>query len=441
MLANYLKKYWWMTLFGVVLLGGVGIKLISSIINAVSQAGEEKVLVSYISTPHLSGDMYFVTLDGIESEYEQLQGESLQSRQELSNQLELAINLAELGDYDASTEVFEEIVKRLNLPSVYNNLGVLYTIAEDYEPARNAYQTVFELDSNYEGTYLNAGLLLDTQGRLEDAISYLERSSLPSAQDKLNVLEAELQQPTHTREIEANDAMNQATAIQLETEIEGKLLSTDDQDFYVFETPTTSRDIVQIRLENHSARMEPVLRLFDADRNYLSSHQVESVGATLDYSFSAESGSTYYIHVAASFGSTVGNYSLSVTPLLAYDQNEPNEDILNPTVISLGNPLEAGKMDARDQDFYRFQTPDTVETVRIVLENRSTTFLPNLYIFDARKNRIHDERASNLAADIEYSFAAEPNSTYFINVTSPNNATTGDYALLVMAEETEAAEE
>jgi tetratricopeptide (TPR) repeat protein len=120
-----------------------------------------------ISSPELSGDMYFTNITVIEKEYRQTQGRPL--NQELKQKIERAINLAKAGNYKNAIPVFEEVVQKVPLASVYNNLGVLSAATQNYEKARQAYNQAIEKNPEHQAAHLNLGLLDERQGRIDEA--------------------------------------------------------------------------------------------------------------------------------------------------------------------------------------------------------------------------------------------------------------------------------
>ena len=94
-------------------------------------------------------------------------------------------------------------------------------------------------------------------------------------------------------------------------------------------------------------------------------------------------------------------------------------------------------MDSGDQDFYQFKTPLNTDKIVVSIQNRSTTLRPSLNVYDAEKRNISGlQYAGNQGANLEHSFVAQPNSTYYIHVSNWDR-TSGDYTLTVKASDTE----
>ncbi len=215
---------------------------------------------------------------------------------------------------------------------------------------------------------------------------------------------------------------------------------SSNQDYFQFKTPPTYRDNIQVRLENRSDKFRPSIRILDANKKTIGSEYSFDPGANLEHLFAAKPSSTYYVHVssAATKGS-LGQYRLKVTALKAYDQSEPNDDIFTPKQIQFGKTIEAGIMGTEDQDFYELKVPSISGKVKIFIENRSMKLRPALKVFDHNKNDISGLKgAPNPGANLEYLFAANSNSTYYVLVRSWDgylgDLKVGNYRLTVKEE-------
>jgi len=110
-----------------------------------------------------------------------------------------------------------------------------------------------------------------------------------------------------------------------------------------------------------------------------------------------------------------GAYKLLIKPEKAYDAYEPNDDIRHSASISLGRTIEANIMDSGDTDFYQFKT-SRGGNVLVSVANRSLTLLPGVSVYDADRENIGQTSASTAGADLKYSFASQPNSTYYVQI-------------------------
>ena|SRR5688572_16754836 len=91
------------------------------------------------------------------------------------------------------------------------------------------------------------------------------------------------------------DASN-ALPILLDTPLDGTIIHGSDAEFYRLEPPLKTSYRLDVRLTNHSEKMIPGIRIFDAANNLLQDKSLEYVrkpGATIETSFLAQSNVTY----------------------------------------------------------------------------------------------------------------------------------------------------
>ncbi|PYS33210.1 MAG: hypothetical protein DMG14_32345 [Acidobacteria bacterium] len=101
--------------------------------------------------------------------------------------------------------------------------------------------------------------------------------------------------------------------------------------------------------------------------------------------------------------------------------------------IELSKPVEGNIVDGSDMDFYRIDPLQSSYRLDVHMMNGSAKLVPGLRIFDATKSLIQDktlEYVRKPGADIDCSFLAESNITYYVQVFSQRN-TTGRYTLTV----------
>jgi len=109
---------------------------------------------------------------------------------------------------------------------------------------------------------------------------------------------------------------NASTALPLllDTPLDGTIIHGSDAEFYQLE-PLKSSYRLDVRLTNHSEKMIPGIRIFDAANNLIQDRSLEFVrkpGATIETSFLAQSNMTYYVQVFSQ-RNTTGMYTISVT--------------------------------------------------------------------------------------------------------------------------------
>ena len=230
-----------------------------------------------------------------------------------------------------------------------------------------------------------------------------------------------------------NDPLN-TNAVELGTWITGAIADGRDDDYYTFVTPGTHRDWYKIELENRSTTLEPELHLYNADKAHITYRENGTGGANLSHSFAAGPDTKYYVQVRNDSRQTPGACLLRISPYKAYDGFEPNHTILEARPISLNDPVEAGIMDAHDNDYYRVETGDAAGTMVVTLENRSTTLEPELHFYNGSKSHLGYAENGTAGADLVYRRDVQPNAKYYVQVRNDSRGTYGDYTLTVKVE-------
>lgn len=114
-----------------------------------------------------------------------LVGRQLSKKERADLHFERGVLYDSLGLWGLARNDFTQaLALRPKMPSVYNYLGLYLLLDEDYDGALEAFNTVLELDPNYEYTFLNRGL----------DFYYMNRYSL-AQQDLLKFYEADKTDP------------------------------------------------------------------------------------------------------------------------------------------------------------------------------------------------------------------------------------------------------
>jgi hypothetical protein len=102
----------------------------------------------------------------------------------------------------------------------------------------------------------------------------------------------------------------------------------------------------------------------------------------------------------------------------------PRRDFSSARLVEPGKPIHGQIVDGSDIDYYRINGGATGGNVQIHVQNDSPTFLPGLSVYDSAKKLIEERPA------VDYSLAAQPNTTYYIQVWGQRSST-GEYTLTV----------
>lgn len=233
-------------------------------------------------------------------------------------------------------------------------------------------------------------------------------------------------------EQEANNTILEANASEMGASIAGEIAPPNDQDYFKFQyrDAKNRRDVVDVRLDNQSATLRPSIRLHNEDKSVAHDWvSANTAGAEAALVFSAEPGKSYYVVAASVYGQSSGKYALSVVPRKAYDQYEPNGDAFTATPLKFGRTIEANIMDGPDTDWYRLSGIDA-KTVTVRLQNKSSTLRPSIRVHNADRSVAQDWTSANTeGADLEVTFAAQPDREYFVVVASVYGRSFGKYDL------------
>ncbi len=441
--ASYPRKYWWLILIALpVMIALIGIlpQLISKKKADApaggfnnQQTGDSNVAINgsgNILNSDLSTKTYVINMAAIEKEYTSVKGEALQD-EELKKEIEEAIALLNAGKASESATAFKAINRKLSLPSLETDLGVAYQKAGDATAATKAFSNVLQQDPNYAAANHNLGLIKVSQGELVDARKHFQKSpDIGESKALASAITEELK--IHAYEQEPNDDPAHANILPLEKTIIGNIPDQSDTDFFQIKTPAKYRDILQIRIDNRSTTLRPGVSIFDANKSALSSAHKETPGANLEHTFVVPPDTTFFVQVYPDYY-TSGGYKLTATPLKKYDAFEPNEDILHAASIDIGRQISGDIMDQDDADFYRFKTTSQSKTIKLHIENESTTLRPGVRVFDGNKSELPGTHNETPGANLDHSFLVQPNANYFVDVYG-DYYTSGSYALMLTSE-------
>jgi len=235
------------------------------------------------------------------------------------------------------------------------------------------------------------------------------------------------------REVEPNNDILNPNEIPLNATIDAAIDSPSDVDFFTFSSPGPRRDYIDIVVSNGSTTLAPEITVYKSDKGTLNSTYNATPGGDASYSFAAQPSSRFYVRVSSRYGSSSGSYRLAVRARNAFDGYEPNDDILNASLVEVGKTIEANIMDPSDVDFYRFDTGNNAR-LAVSLENRSTTLAPEITIYKPDKGVASSTYNATPGGDVIYSFAAQPNSRFYVRVSSRYGANSGKYALTIRPE-------
>ena len=242
-------------------------------------------------------------------------------------------------------------------------------------------------------------------------------------------------------ESESNDDLSQSTSIPLGKWIDASIGSESDVDYYRIKTPETYADLVKIELENQSTTLKPYIGVYLENKQLLggtSGYQsTVTAGQDVEYTFNGDPDTNYYIQVT-SLDKKPSNYKLKVFTLNAYDQHEPNDEILKSKPIKLNSTVEANFTDKRDVDFYKIDTPGLEKNIKVMFEYLSTKIKPYIGVYLENKQLLGGtsgyQSTVTAGQDTEFVFKADPNSVYYIHIVNLAG-TEGEYKIKVIEQD------
>ena len=154
-----------------------------------------------------------------------------------------------------------------------------------------------------------------------------------------------------------NDELETATTVQVNQTVSGTTLSTSDDDFYRFTTP--SDGIVQLSLSNaQNSRGGWNVRLRNLDDDAIASFGWESSATSHSGTRVGLPKGTYVVEVSPYSNTSGQRYSLTVGFSAASNwETEFNDGLETADPLAVNSAVKGSTIDSGDDDFYRFTTP------------------------------------------------------------------------------------
>ncbi|MGO9255909.1 MAG: tetratricopeptide repeat protein [Bryobacteraceae bacterium] len=330
-----------------------------------------------------------------------------------AKQFQRAGEMVRARSFAEAADTLESVAKQAAVPAVFNDLGVLYAELNDWQRAGNAFREALARDPKYPAVLANLNRL---KGFTADVAAPL------------------------TREIEPNNNRFTANLIAVGTPVEGEITAgMGDVDFFRCSAPPAPRDVLAVELINHDYKFAPRLDIYDGDVRILDwGRKTVEPGNSLTVYGSAPPNSTIYLAVSGSDGSS-GRYVLTLKPMKAYDQYEPNDDIFHAHKIEPQSspdgkleyaPIKANIMDRDDTDYYSFLAPQTGK-LTLEVHNESVTLIPAVQLYGPDMRSMgFGPTLRNPGESLQTTLDVERGQTYYVQVWS-QASTSGAYTLTV----------
>jgi hypothetical protein len=346
---------------------------------------------------------YVSDLSGLRAEYARYYGRPI-LESVIESRFRQAVGFVGQGNYPGAAAVLETLSRKAALPLVFSNLGVVYYALGDYARSADTFREVLAREPDYAAT----------RQFLRNAKSIPVNSADP-----------------YTREVEPNNDPRTATLIALGVQAGGEVAaSTNDVDCFRVIAPPSPRDRLKITLTNHSFDFAPRLRVYDDSLRLLSwGEKTAHAGESIEVAGGPPPNSTLYLSVSAADDKS-GVYVLTVKAQKAFDQHEPNDDIMSTHRIAIGEEIHANIMDADDTDFFSFQSPRKGKAT-IEIRNNSDTLIPGITTYNTdRRNMGFGPEVRKRGLGLRHTIDVEKDKLYYIQVWSQAGSA-GAYTLRV----------
>jgi len=216
-----------------------------------------------------------------------------------------------------------------------------------------------------------------------------------------------------TSSVKAGETILTAAKTKIGSKVSGEIVDKGPSNFFYFANRGKLRDIITVRLDNKSTTYRPHIVIYDDNKSKISDGYDYTNGASIERSISLNPGSGIYVEVKP-FG-TAGQYDLSALAQKAFDKYEANDDQLSATTLKFGDTVEANIMDRNDPDWFHV-TPTNARKVTIAFENLSSTYRPNVEVYDARKSKIIGKYDYTNGAGLDFNVDIEPGQDFYVQV-------------------------
>ena len=348
----------------------------------------------------------------VEREYQRYYGKPAENNIP-PGEFQRASELARAHSFAEAADTLDTFSRKAAVPAVFNDLGVLYAELNDWQRAEAAFREALAREARYPAVLANLNRL---KGFTADVAAPL------------------------TREIEPNNSQFTANLLTVSTPAEGEITTgAGDIDYFRFSFPAAPRDVVKVELVNHDYKFSPRLDIFDSDGRVLDwGRKIAEPGNSLTVYGTSAPNSTMYLSVSAADGSS-GRYVVSVKPMKAYDEYEPDDDIFHAHKIEPRKtlddlleyaPIKANIMDRDDTDFYSFLAQRTGK-VTVEVHNEGVTLIPAVQLYGPDMRSVgFGPGLKNPGESLETTMDVEKGQTYYVQVWS-QASTSGSYSLTV----------
>ena len=215
------------------------------------------------------------------------------------------------------------------------------------------------------------------------------------------------------QEIEPNSAFTNASGINLDSRIHGKIYNVGDEDFFKFNI--LEKGILYIRMYEVPQGLRPSIKIYDiAGRVISMKGGSANEKITLETEFNKPG--VYYLLVRDWYGnvSLPSGYSLSFFFIKNLDEYEPNDTIEIAKLIDFGKNYFATVAVKADTDFYKLSIPDAGK-ITVYLKDMPINIRPYMKLYNDKSQNI-DIKGGVAGEDVTMEFEVANPSNYYVQV-------------------------
>jgi len=213
------------------------------------------------------------------------------------------------------------------------------------------------------------------------------------------------------QEIEPNSAFTNATEINLNSRIHGKIYTAGDEDFFKFNI--AEKGILYIKMYEVPQGLRPSIKIYD-DKGRMFSMKGGSANENIVLETEFDKQGLYYLLVRDWYGniSSLNSYSLNFNFINMQDEYEPNDSIETARLIDFGMTYLATVAPKADADFYKISIPDAGK-VTIHLKDMPSNIRPYMKLY-MESGQVVDIKGSVSGKDVAMELeVANPSNYYF----------------------------
>jgi len=215
------------------------------------------------------------------------------------------------------------------------------------------------------------------------------------------------------QETEPNSAFTNASGIDLNSRIHGRIYNAGDEDFFKFDIP--EKGILYIKMYKVPQGLRPSIKIYDPS---IPGRIVSSKGGSANEKIILETEfdklGLYYLLVRDWYGnvSLADSYSLNFNFIKTLDEYEPNETKETAGLIDFGKNYFATIAIKADSDFYKLSIPDAGK-ITVYLKDIPVNIRPYMKLYRDSGQCI-DIKGGMTGEDVTLEFETASPSNYYI---------------------------